>query len=157
MKYSFKNCVKPKDFWLLSMHHTYHSTVGVCNIVFTVAMFVLAYKFWGRTHDALEVLIFLGCILFPVLQPWFVYMRSKVQASMLPANMELEFGDKGLSVRVDEKAQFIPWEKIVGATKAYNMIIVRSDAKHGYIISNKMLGKEKEEFWSFVQSKIRTN
>lgn len=155
MKYSFKNSVKAIDFWKLSMHHTYHSTVGVCNIVFTVAMFGLVYRFWGKTSDLMEVLMLFGCILFPVLQPFFVYLRSKAQASLVPPNLELEFDDWGIHVKVEEKKEDIPWKKIVSATKEYNMMIVRSDAKHGYIITDKMLGAQKESFWVFVQSKIQ--
>lgn len=156
MKYRFKNKVTPGDFWVLSMHHTYHSTVGLCNIIFTVAMFGLTYQFGGKVHDFLEALMWIGCVLFPVIQPFFVYLRSKSQAGMLSPELELEFDDRGLRVRVGEQTQMINWKNIVSATKEYNMIVVRSDERHGYIISDRMVGKEKEEFWSFIQSKIQS-
>jgi len=155
MKFHFKNRVSAWDFWLLSMHHTYHSTVGIVNIVFTAAMIALTYKFGGHVHDALELLMFLGCILFPILQPLAVMFRSRAQAMMIPQELELEFTDKGLHVEVGAQTQDIPWKKIVSATKEYNMVIVRSDAQHGYMITNRMLGKQKDEFWAFVQSKIQ--
>lgn len=155
MKYRFENKVTAWDFWILSMHHTYHSTVGICNIVFTVAMFALTYRFGGQVHDLWELLMVLGCILFPVLQPLVVLLKSRAQAAMLPQNLVLEFTDKGLHVEVGVQTQDISWRKIVSATKEYNMVIVRSDAKHGYIITNRMLGDKKDEFWTFVQSKIQ--
>ena len=155
MKYRFENQVGAWDFWLLSMHHTYHSTVGIVNIVFTVAMIALTYRFGGQVHDMLELLMFLGCILFPILQPLAVMFRSRTQAMMIPRDMELEFTDKGLHVEVGVQSEDIPWRKIVSATKEYNMVVVRSDAQHGYIITNRMLGKQKNEFWTFVQSKIQ--
>lgn len=154
MKYRFKNGVRPVDFWILSMHHTYHSTVGLCNIIFTAAMFALTYRYIGKVNDILEVLMVIGCVLFPILQPVFVFMRAKAQAAMLPENLELEFDDRGLLVTLGGQKQDIPWNKIVSATKEYNMVIIRSDAKHGYIISNKMLGNQRDEFWTFLQSKI---
>lgn len=155
MKYRFENQVGAWDFWLLSMHHTYHSTVGIVNIVFTVAMIALTYRFGGQVHDMLELLMFLGCILFPILQPLAVMFRSRTQAMMIPRDMELEFTDKGLHVEVGVQSEDIPWRKIVSATKEYNMVVVRSDAQHGYLITNRMLGKQKNEFWTFVQSKIQ--
>jgi len=155
MKYRFENQVGAWDFWLLSMHHTYHSTVGIVNIVFTVAMIALTYRFGGQVHDMLELLMFLGCILFPILQPLAVMFRSRTQAMMIPRDMELEFTDKGLHVEVGVQSEDIPWRKIVSVTKEYNMVVVRSDAQHGYIITNRMLGKQKNEFWTFVQSKIQ--
>ena len=154
MKFRFKNQVGAWDFWLLSMHHTYHSTVGIVNIVYTVAMNALTYKFGGRVHDMLELLMVLGCILFPILQPLAIMFRSRAQAMLIPKDMELEFTDKGLYVEVGEKSQDIPWDKIVSATKEYNMVVVRSDAQHGYLITNRMLGKQKDEFIAFEQSKI---
>lgn len=156
MKYRFKNEVTPADFWVLSMHHTYHSTVGMCNIIFTVAMIGLTIQFGGKVHEFLETLMWFGCLLFPVFQPFFVFLRSKTQADMLPMGLELEFDDRGLRVRVGEQTQMINWKNVVSATKEYNMIIVRSDEKHGYIISDKMLGKKKEEFWNFIQSKLQS-
>ena len=48
MKYQFKNEVTALDFWRLVMRRTYRSTAGVCNLVFTVAMFVLVYRFSVR-------------------------------------------------------------------------------------------------------------
>lgn len=155
MKYRFKNQVGAWDFWLLSMHHTYHSTVGIVNIVFTVAMIALTYKFGGHVNDILELLMVLGCILFPVLQPLAVMFRSRAQAMMIPRNLELEFNDNGLQVEVGVQSEFISWRKIVSITKEYNMVVVRSDAQHGYIITNRMLGKQKDEFWTFVQSKLQ--
>ena len=77
------------------------------------------------------------------------------QAMMIPRDMELEFTDKGLHVEVGVQSEDIPWRKIVSVTKEYNMVVVRSDAQHGYIITNRMLGKQKDEFWTFVQAKIQ--
>lgn len=155
MTYRFENKVKPSDFWLLSMHHTYHSTVGICNIVFTLAMFALVYRFGKTVGDAVEVLLFFGCILFPVLQPFFVYLRARGQAMLIPEKLVLTFDDRGLFVEVGTQTQSIPWKKITSVTKEYNMVIVCSDARHGYIITNRMLGKQKQDFWAFIQSKIQ--
>ena len=74
---------------------------------------------------------------------------------LIPENLVLTFDDRGLLVEVGTQTQSIPWKKITSVTKEYNMVIVRSDAKHGYIITNRMLGKQKQDFWAFIQSKIQ--
>lgn len=154
MEYRFQNKVRPSDFWILSMRNTYRSLVGVCNIVFTAAMFALTYQYFGKVHDILEVLMFIGCILFPVLQPLLVYMRAKSQASMIPQNLELSFDDRGLLVTLGGQKQEIPWKKMARAIKSYNMVVVYDSKKQGYVISNRMMGKDKEAFWEFVQSNL---
>ena len=79
------------DLWKLSMHHTYHSVVGACNIIFTCAMFVASYFLMGKTSDIIEVLLIFGCLLFPVIQPVLLYLRSKSQVEGVPKDMELLF------------------------------------------------------------------
>lgn len=155
MDYTFKSFVTPLDFFRLSMHRTYHSIIGVCNIVFTVAVILLTAHFWNRTNDFIEVLLFVGCILFPVLQPLAVYMKAKSQALLVPQDMILKFDDAGLHVTVKEKKETIRWEKIRGAVKEYKMIILFSDAKHGYILTDRMLGSKKEAFYEDIRRRIR--
>lgn len=155
MEFRFKNDTKPIDFWLLSMSHTYHSIVGVCNIVFTGAVIVATFKLWGRIHDLLEVLLLLGCLLFTVIQPIHVYLRAKAQVAGIPRNMELLFDEKGLHVTVDEQRESIPWKKIKNITEERNMIIVRSDERHGYILTNRALGSEREAFLDFLKQKMK--
>ena len=155
MEFRFKNDTKPIDFWLLSMSHTYHSMVGVCNIVFTGAVTVATFKLWGRIHDLLEVLLLFGCLLFTVIQPILVYLRAKAQVAGIPRNMELRFDEKGLHVTVGEQRESIPWKKIKNITEERNMIIVRSDERHGYILTNRALGSEREAFLDFLKQKMK--
>ena len=35
------------EYWRLSMYYTYGSMVGVCNLIFTAALFILTYVKWG--------------------------------------------------------------------------------------------------------------
>ncbi len=53
MAYRYESKIRPLDFWLLSMYHTYHSMVGMCNIVFGVAMILLTYRFWAQAGQLL--------------------------------------------------------------------------------------------------------
>lgn len=157
MKFHFVNRVKPMDFWKMSMSHTYRSMAGVVNIVFTVAMIVLFQNFGKRVHDLIEMLIFVACIWFPLIHPFIVFLGARGQVAQIPANLELEFDDWGMHVTADKSRQHIAWRDIKSAVKQYNMIFIRSDAKHGYVLNNKMLGDQREEFWNFLQSKVSHN
>jgi hypothetical protein len=55
------------------------------------------------------------------------------------------------------KTQHIGWKDIKSAVKQYNMILIRSDAKHGYMINNKMMGDQKDAFWEFLKVRVRHN
>ena len=157
MQFHFVNRITPMDFWKMSMSHTYRSMAGVVNIVFTVAMIVLIRTFGTKVHDLVEVLMFVACIWFPVLHPFFVFMGARGQAMQIPQDMELDFDDWGMHVTADMRKQHIAWRDIKSAVKQYNMIFIRSDAKHGYMLNDKMMGERKEEFWTFLQSKVSHN
>ena len=73
----------------------------------------------------------------------------------LPGRVELLFDDKGVHVSSDGKQEDIKWNKIVNAIKQSNMIIVMSDRNHGYMLTNRILGDEKDEFYDFLCKKIR--
>lgn len=153
MTYQFKSEVSALDLWILTMRRTYHSMAGICNFVFTVAMVLLAAKFWKQSGDIIQVLLLFACLLFPVIQPIGIYLKAKGQARALPKEMELKFDEAGLHVTVGMQHENICWNRIRVA-KEPNMILIFSDARHGYMLTNRMLGAEKEAFFSFASSKI---
>lgn len=157
MQFHFVNRIKPIDFWKMSMSHTYRSMTGVVNIVFTAAMIALFVNFGDRVHDLVEVLIFVACIWFPVIHPLIVYMGARGQVAQIPANLEMQFDQWGMHVIIDGNKQHIAWKDIKSAVKQYNMIFIRSDAKHGYVLNRKMMGDQKDAFWTFLQSKVSHN
>ena len=73
MRYQYQSKVRAADFWALSMYRTYHSLVGVCNIVFGIAMILLTVRFWNQVGDVMQAVLFLACLLIPVIQPLGVY------------------------------------------------------------------------------------
>lgn len=135
------------------MRQTYLSMAGMCNLIFTVAMILLAAKFWNQSGDLLQVLMLFGCLLFPVIQPLSIYMRARTQARALPEDVKLSFDDRGLHVTVGAEHEDIRWKQLK-VTRQPNMVIVFSDKRHGYMLTNRVLGKEKDAFFAYAKSKI---
>ena len=154
MTFEFENRTTAFDFWRLSMSRTYRSTAGICNIVFTVAMVLLAAKFWNQSGDVVQVILFLGCILFPVIQPIGVFMKARVQAALIPDDMRLLFDEEGLHVTVGQQHQDICWKHVTDVVRQAHLVIVFSDARHGYLLPDRVLGDRKESFLTFAKSKI---
>lgn len=153
MAYQYKSEVTALDFWKLTMRKTWCSVAGVCNIVFTIAMILLAVKFWETSNDILQVLMLFGCLLFPVIQPIGIYIKSGVRAKEIPRDVALAFDDAGLHVTVGKEKQNIPWKNL-RVTKQREMLIVFSDARHGYMLTNRVLGNEKDSFFAYAKAKI---
>ena len=50
----------------------------------------------------------------------------------------------------------IGWNRL-RVTKQPGMVLVLSGAGSGYMLTNRVLGADREAFWSFVQSKVEQN
>lgn len=157
MSYQYRCTIKPIDFWALSMRRTYSSLVGMCNIIFAVAMILLTVRFWNQAGDVVQALLFLACLIIPVIQPLCVYMKAKVQVSVIPQGTELEFEESGIHVTLGSEQQFIQWNKVKGVRKEPGMVIVYTDASHGYMLTNRVMGNEKEDFYNYVKAHISTS
>ena len=155
MEYKYMCDVKASDLWKMAMVRTYKAAIGVVNIVFTVAMILLAFRFWKTAPDILRVLMIFGCLVFPVIQPLATYGMCVKQLENMPRDMELKFDDMGVRVSTGGESELIRWNKVKNAIKRSNMIVVMSDDSHGYMLTNRVLGNEKEEFYNFLCSKIR--
>lgn len=149
--FCFKSEVTAFDFWKSTMRKTYKSLAGVINIVFTCAMLVLAIKFLKNAKILEQSLIVLGCIWFPLIQPVFVYFRQRKVVKFMPKDLILEFNEQGMKVRLGNQEEKIPWKKFDHIEIETGMVIFFSDARHGYIVTNRTMGQKREAFLSFVR------
>ena len=69
LMYQYTYRLSNGEYWRLSMYYTYGSMVGVCNLIFTAALFILTYVKWGGAGWGYRAMLILGCSLFTVLQP----------------------------------------------------------------------------------------
>ena len=155
MEYKYMCDVKASDLWKMAMVRTYKAAIGVVNIVFTVAMILLTFRFWKTAPDILRILMIFGCIVFPVIQPLATYGMCVKQLENMPRDMELKFDDVGVHVSTGGQSELIRWNKVTNAIKRSNMIVVMSDDSHGYMLTNRVLGDQKQEFYEFLCGKIR--
>lgn len=155
MKYEFTSDVKTFDYWLLSMYNTYHSLVGVVNVVFFLSMIGLCFRFWNVVGDVSQTMLFVGLLLIPVIHPFGVYLKAKTQAMVSPKGTKLSFSEKGILVTLGDKRETIYWNKIVTAVKRCGMIIIYSDMKHGYILTGRVLKKERKEVFEYIKAHLK--
>lgn len=154
MHYKYQCKIRAVDFWRLSMHHTYHSFIGVCNIVFGVSMILLTFRFWNQVGDILQAFLFLACLIIPVIQPLGVYLKAKAQAAVVPQETELAFEEDGIHVTLGGQYEMIRWKCVKSIVKEAGMLIVFTDASHGYMLTDRVLGTEKEKFYQDVKAHI---
>lgn len=154
MKYKFSYHTTAFDFWQLFMYYIYGSIVGVCNIIFTVAILLLTVKFWDDVSYLVRAFLIIACCLFTVIQPIGIYIRSKKQVATIPKDMEIGFDDYGIHVHTKSQSSDLKWNTIKRISKKPNMIIIFSTTTHGFVLTNRVLGEQKEKFYNYIVSKI---
>ncbi|MBP5668981.1 MAG: YcxB family protein [Lachnospiraceae bacterium] len=155
MEYKFRCDVKSSDLWKISMCATYHSFAGVMNLIFTVSALAAAFGLWERAGTLLRGVLLFACILFPVIQPLAIYGRSIRQLEDVRKNVELLVDDDGVCVTSGGEREMLPWRRIRNAIKRREVIILMSDETHGYMLFNRNLGKQKEEFFDYLCNKLQ--
>lgn len=154
MKYQYTYRTTAFELWQLSMYYTYGSMVGVCNGIFTVAVIALTVTRWSTAGVTWRLLLILSCCLFPVIQPLLVYLKAARQASGITQDTQVGFDDGGIHIRVGDQQSDIGWKAIKRVSKKPTMIIVFSDTTHGFVLTNRVLGEEREVFYKYVTSMI---
>lgn len=151
-EYTYKNTAS--ELWQLSMYQMYGSIVGMCNLVFTFGMGALLISKRNSGNNVLiGILIFLVCW-FPIIQPFLIYKKCQKQENSIIDNTNIIFDNVGIQAIFGKQRANIPWTKIKKISKKPTMLIVFTDGKHGYMLSNKVLGADKESLYDFILSKI---
>lgn len=154
MRYKFSSDIKPKDLWYLYMYRMYHSVAGMITLIFGISMIVLTVTFWSRNGVLMRTVLIVLSLLVPVVQPLGMYLRSMKELEQLPKQMELWFSDKGIYIQVEEKSDQVSWKKVGRIVKEVNMIMIVLKDGRGYMISDRVLGKDKEDFYRYASSCI---
>lgn len=157
MEFRFENKLTACDMWKLSMRRIYRSLMGASNILISLAAIVFTIRYWNPEEKLLMAVLIMFCVLFPVVQPAMIYLRAAKQVRALPENMVFEINNAGLFVITKEQKLHIPWKGIHGAIKEKGMLILAADSGRGYMLTDKMLGTQKEAFLKFLEDKLKRN
>lgn len=155
MKYSYTYRTTAFELWQISMYYIYGSMVGLCNGIFTVAAFALGFARWDQLGIIMRFLVVLGCCLFTVFQPLTIYAKARRQAAGITQDTQVAFDDSGMHIRVGDQSSDLPWNSVRRISRKPAMIIIFCDTTHGFVFTNRVLGEDREGFYSYITSKIR--
>lgn len=157
MRFQYTYRTTAFELWQLSMYYTYGSMVGVCNIVFTVAMLALTVSRWDVSGAGFRALLVLGLCLFTVVQPLAVGWRAKKQAAGITQDTTVSFCDEEIFIKVGEQSSSIRWKSIKRISRKPGMILIFSDTTHGFLLTDRVLGTQKEALYGYITGKIVHN
>ena len=121
----------------------------------SIAIILLTLRFWNQAGDVVQAILLLMCLIIPVIQPVCVYLRAKAQVSVIPQGTELVFAEDGIQVTLGDEREHIPWNKVRGVSREAGIVIVYTDASHGYMLTPGVLGAGRADFYRYVETRLR--
>lgn len=155
MGYKFHYNMKAYELFRLSMYNVYHTMTGAANILFTAALMVLTVKFFPITNPAIAGLLLLGCFWFPVFHPVIIYSQARKQAAAIPKDMRLSFDGSGIHVETPKEISHISWTQVRNIIEIPGMTIIRSGGRYGFMLPDRMLGDQKQDFLNYINKMVR--
>jgi len=157
MEFKYRYQIRPSDIWQVRMYYAYASYTAIVNIVCIISSIVLIFALWKTSGFWFRFFMLIFLSLFTVIQPLVIYISSLKQAKAMQDEMELVFNDRGLDITVGSKHERHPWKDILSMTVRPTLVIVYTDANHGYILTNRVLQETRNEFIRFVREKRTQN
>lgn len=152
--YEFSYKTEASDLWQMAMYYTYSNWTGAINVIFTVAMICLTIGAWKDTAVILRVILILASCWFIVFQPLIIWKKANKRAKLITFTTKLSFSEQGMHIQVEDQTQELSWNKIPKYAKLPTMVIIYSDAVHGYVLNNRTLGEKRADFINYLEKKM---
>ena len=159
--YKFTLKITQNDLFKSSLNYVKHSKTFFFDLIFTFAAIIATIYtiFTGSFYELSnikKVLLIFCCVLFPIIQPLMLYIKSGNHAKKLKDfEITLEFDDKKVSVYSATEKSEVLYENIYNFIKYKDMIVIMYDSIHGQIMPDRIFNNNKEEFYNYVSEKIK--
>ena len=157
MELKIQYTLRPSDLWQVRMYYAYASYLAVVNLVCIAASIILIIAAWEGAPGWFRGVMLLLLSLFTVIQPLYLYLHSRSQLKKEDlGELTLTFSDAGLKIENNGKEEQHPWKDILGISKKPTLIILYTDEQHGYILTNRVLGKARGQLLALIEEKRGT-
>ena len=158
-KFKFATQITVMDMYRFQLRHSYLCVSGFIAILISLACFVILFF----THDdnlyTSNTLIFLGGMLFTVIQPFMLLWKSYKIIALTPtfrAPLNYEVDEEGVHVSQNEETADLPWENVIKVIETKTQLVIYNSPKNGFILPKKQIGKEVDinELKNFIKENV---
>ena len=148
--FNYRYTVKPSDIWQVRMYYAYASYLAMVNIICIVAAVVLIVTMWANAAAWFKFAMLIFLSLFTVIQPLFIYMNCVKQVGGNNDEIMLNISHSSITVETGGKKETYGWDRVVNVTVKPTLVIIYTDASHGYILTNRILKESRKELIAFL-------
>ena len=119
-----------------------------------ISSFVLLFFFWGKVETGFRCLLLLYASLFTVIQPAVVWKNCRKRLKQGAPELDLIFDEKGVTIQSGGARDRRKWSQLKQVVFKPTLVTIYVEENEGYIMTNRVLGKTRKEFISFVKAHI---
>ena len=120
-------------------------------------MILVAARFWNDPPWVYRALMILGIVVFPILQPVAIYLRSMKIVSRIPDGLDMHIGPHGISISSQDENTSLAYSDLTAPQRIAGMIIIRTRGEQGYVLSRRVLGQKSEAVYDQLKRCIPTD
>lgn len=129
--------------------------MAVINIIFTVSMVLLIFRFWTGAGVTSRILMVVGLLIFPVLQPLLIFLRSRKIVGRMPGDLEMTFNQTGIEIANCNKSNCVDYSEVKSVIWIFRMLIIYTRSKQGFILDDEVLSDKGKNLSVFLSEKIK--
>ena len=158
-KFKFATQITVMDMFKFQLRHCYLCVSGFVAILISLACFVILFF----THDdnlyTSNTLIFLGGMLFTVIQPFMLLWKSYKIIALTPTFREplnYEVDEDGVHVSQNDETADLPWENVIKVIETKTQLVIYNSPKNGFILPKKQINKDVDvnELKSYIKERV---
>ena len=160
--YNFTFSINQNDLFKSTLNYNKRSYIHYFDLIFTsVALFIAIFNlftgnFFNLTTFQIFLLIFC-CILFPIINPIIIYIKSVLHANKLKnIFITMNFNEDNINIYAEKENITIEYKDIYDCINYKDMIVIMYDSIHGQIMPERIFNNKKDEFYCFISEKIKT-
>ncbi|MDC7125725.1 MAG: YcxB family protein [Spirochaetales bacterium] len=155
MSFKFQYKIKPKNLWVLTMFNIYRTMMAVINVIFTASMVLLSVKFFGNSLFFVKGLLIFGIMIFPVFQPFLIYLRCKKIVARMPEDMEMLIDKTGITTTSEGQTSHVNYSDVKSVLIVRKLLVIYTKTKHSFILNEEVIGSQKKEVFNFLKAKVK--
>lgn len=140
--------IRVKDMFYFMMYHTYCCMGGIFSVLFSLISFFILFVTWKKVDLPYSVLLAICALLFTVINPVMLYIRSMKQVAMREAVRKpilYTFTKKGFTIEQDQERASAQWNEMWKIVDKKQYILLYGDRVHANILpKDQMQGRQDE-------------
>lgn len=151
--FEFHVTMTANDLWHFSLYHANRGYLGFFNLLFTAAALFLLVTTWSQNTPAYRALLVVLVLLFPVWQPFQLYIKAKRQASLevMKTPVHFVFQESGIHIQQADQTQDITWDQVVRVEGNRWMLMIYMDRIHAFLVPETAMNGQRAKFCKLLQ------